>query len=176
VRAIYAFETIETLQFTSHRLCGRVKIRFIARVKEGGRLALLGSNTGECGRVALLTATQVQCGRLALLGSNTGECGRVALLGSNTGECGRVAHTPIAAMAQTRPDQGPVASQVKRSVVSIETSPRIDDEPRINPFTCNRKFAALTEEYDDPRLRPTPPNQAGSYILRSPPTRAMWLR
>ena len=86
MRAIYAFETIETLQFASHRLCGRVKIRFIARVKEGGRLALLGSNTGSMwasrppwqqhrynvSESPSVAATQDQCGRVALRCSNTG--------------------------------------------------------------------------------------------------------
>ncbi len=50
-------------------------------------------------------------------------------------ECGRVAHTPIAVYYTRRvqllkqaPKQGTVASEMKRSVVSIETFPLIDDE------------------------------------------------
>jgi hypothetical protein len=129
VRAIYAFETIETLQFASHRLCGRVKIRFIARVKEGGRLALLGSNTGECARVALL-------------GSNTGSmwASRPPLqqhrvnvsespsVAATQGQCGRVAHTPIAAMAPTSPPEQqslmaiPYASESSRILYSTEST------------------------------------------------------
>ena len=99
MRAIYAFETIETLQFTSHRLCGREKIRFIARVKEGGRLALLVSNTGECGRVALRCSTtgsmwanrppwqqhRINVGESPSVAATQDQCGRVALRCSNTG-------------------------------------------------------------------------------------------
>ena len=67
-------------------------------------------------------------------------------------ECGRVAHTPIAVYYTRRvqllkqaPKQGTVASEMKRSVVSIETFPLIDDEPK-------KKAGELTSSFLSQRL------------------------
>ena len=59
-------------------------------------------------------------------------------LAATQGQCGRVAHTPIAVHGSNKPPHhGPVASQMKRSVVSIETFPLIGDEPFFWTHACN---------------------------------------